>query len=395
MKTICSLRSCLVVFVLLLIGAVYGYAQEEKPLTYSNSLKIRVQNGHLLDRNSEPVVISLDTLKKHAPNFNPDFYRVKRISGGFEPRDIPSQIRQTAGSPEKKELVFPVTIAPGRNLDLEIQYNPTGSGNPSYPAKTQSFEKWYTGGINTAWENELIAYRSYNGIVDFFAKAYPHLRLHDLPPDSYHHESVWGLDPYVVGNKPGIGGVILFNGDKEIACYGGGEDSPNAYTHNAIDAGPVSGGSKVEVSRNGVTLISTHYQLHDGRYDNEVIIETATAGPDSSILAAPGLERFDNATISLNVEEGYILAFGKPLEEYGVIGTALIWNTGNFMGYEDKDGGIFIKLIPVDGKVRYGSTAVWFRASSVYKGSQGEFEEYVMNLARCFNNPLTVKFMDR
>ena len=336
MNVISSSRTYFAIIALFVIGVLSAYAQDDAPLTYKSSLKIRVMNGHMLARNSEPVVISIDTLKKHAPDFNTSFYRVKRITG-FEPRDIPSQIRHTAGSPGKQELVLPVTLAPGRNIDLEIQYNPTGSGNPSYPFKTQSFDKWYTGGGNTAWENELIAYRSYSGIVDFFAKTYPHLRLHDLPPDSYHHERLWGLDPYVVGNKPGLGGVILFVGDKEIACFGGGENSPNTYTHHAIDAGPVSGGTTVEVLRDGKTLISTHYQLHDGRYDNDVVIETSAAGPDSTILAAPGLERFDNASISLNVQEGYVLAFGIPLDEYGVIGTALYWRTGDFMGHDENE----------------------------------------------------------
>ena len=260
-----------------------------------------------------------------------------------------------------------------------------------YPDEAKVYEKWYHIDSNIAWENKLVAYRSYDGIVDYVAKTYPHLLLHDIPPESYHHEGLWGLDPYLVGGKPGLGGIMLFDGFRWEKCYGGGENSPLSYIHKAFADGPVCAGASVQVKNKGALKVTSHYMLLTGRYDNDVTVVVPTAGLDDSKFVATGMQKFDNEKYVCDKRKGYCLSYGIPVGEYGTIATALIWNPGDAGGEEETEDGHFIKLkLDSDGTARYRCVAVWYRASADQPESLTTFESYVQELAMCFNTPLKI-----
>ncbi|MDP2984333.1 MAG: DUF4861 family protein [Candidatus Latescibacter sp.] len=371
------------------VGACFAQKPDDPAVRYAKKFDIVIANPLALNRPGEPVVIPLSQIMAKAPDFNRNFFRVKYKAGMFEPLDIPSQIRIIPDGRKIEELVFQVDLGPSEKKTVELQYNLQGSGLPAYPARTQSFEKWYTGGVNIAWENELVAYRSYSGLIDFFGKSYAHLRLQDLPPDSYHHERLWGVDPFVIGKKPGLCGVMLFEGNDRVQCYGGGEGIN--FIHKAESGGPVCAGAVVAMENKGGPVVEESYSLYAGRYYNEVRTVPSKQHLQKGVLVAPGMQKNDKETVQFNEKQGY-LATQVLTDEYGAIGLALIWNPGAFAGMAETNEGRFIKLKPSpDGSVKYLSMGVWYRGSAEQPASMDALVKMADELSQGFRNPLQVE----
>jgi hypothetical protein len=385
--------SFLLVSVLLFVClALKASAQQnsETPLSYTREIDIVLSNPLNIYRAKEPITISTQLIINKYPDFNKNFFRIKHKSKGFEPLDIPAQIRTIPGSKGFEEIVFQVSLKPKEEKVIELWYNPEGTGLPEHPAKTQSIEKYGPDSSNIAWENELIAYRSYNGIVDFFGKSYPHLRLHNLKFGSYHHERLWGVDPFIVGKKPGLGGVILIKDEAAIQCYG----ESLKYTHKAIKGGPVCSGAVVNIDDSSTPLIKSVYTIYSGRYENNVVTTISDKEIENNILIAPGILKFENETVIFNDEKGCLVAWGSPVTEYGTIGIALIWNPKDYAGLFEMDEGRFIKLKPSsEGKVKYLSLAVWNRGSAKQPDSFKSLVDMVERLALEFQNSVSVEIV--
>ena len=361
---------------------------QEAPLSFSAHCLVTVTNSLPKAREKATVVIPVTDIRKAAPDFNTAYYRVKLPAGGFEPLDIPSQIRRfPAGAGE--ELVFTLDIGSGESRTLDLQYNPAGKNTTAYPPATQSCSKWYFMEENTAWENELIAYRAYSGVVDFFAKAYPHLFLHAVPTTSYHHEQFWGLDPYVIGTKPGLCGVMIVQGDNRIKCF---SDSLLRFTHEAFPAGPVWTGTSFSVSRGNETLLTENYSLFAGHRENFVRTVLGSGAGRGNFLIAPGMQKCDNAPIVVDESAGYMYYLGSPLDEYGFIGTALVWSPDDAHSVFETDEGWHVMLVPdSDSTVEYSSFAVWYRASAPGEPSKTVLVRCIENVRDELVSPLRVR----
>ena len=376
--------------VLLFHMALKTYAQQNNEISVSFEKKIEITLENPLDihRYSEPIAIPIKLIIEKYPDFNKDFFRIKNKSFKFEPLDIPTQIIIVPDT-GFGEIVFQVDLEPKEEKIIELWYNPEGAGLPEYPARTQSIEKYGPDGSHITWENEHIAYRSYSGIVDFFGKTYPHLRMHDLEFGSYHHEKLWGIDPFVVGKTPGLGGVILFKDKAVLQCYGG---EPLKYTKKAIKGGPVCSGAVIKIEDKSTPLIESVYTIFSGRYENNVVTAILDRESRVEILIAPGILKFKDETAIFEDNKGFIAAWGSPVTEYGTIGIALIWNPHNFDGLFERENGRFIKLKPSsDGKVKYLSLAVWNRGSAEQPDSFKPFIDMVERLALGFQNPVLVE----
>lgn len=383
----CGFMTALVLLVT--SGACFAQKPDDPAVNYAKKIDIVITNPISLYRSAEPVIIPVARIMSNASDFNRNFFRIKYKAGMFEPLDIPSQIRLIPDGRNVEELVFQIDLVPHEKKTVELQYNPEGEGLPDYPAKTRSFEKWYTGGVNIAWENEIVAYRSYSGLIDFFGKSYPHLRLQDLPPDSYHHERLWGVDPFVIGKKPGLCGVLLFEGNDRIQCYGGGEGV--TFVHKACTGGPVCTGAVITMENRGETIVKETYSLYNGRYYNEVRTVPSKNHIKKGALVAPGLQKNDREFVRLNEKRGY-LATQALTEEYGTIGLALIWNPNVFAGMSETDEGRFIKLKPSpDGSATYLSLEVWYRGSAEQPSSMDALVKMADELSQGFCNPVKVE----
>lgn len=376
--------------VILLISGSSFAQDEEKPIIFSRRMEISVTNPGDIVRINEPVVIPVEELKRTSPDFNAAFFRVKHPSDGFEPLDIPSQILKIEGALYTAEnLAFVLDLAPSESKTVELWYNPKGEDPTPYPPATQSFEKWYRLGGNIAWENELVAYRSYTGLVDYFAKSFPHLRLHDLPPDSYHHERFWGLDPYMIGTKPGLCGVVIASGAEIIKCYTVPDDTGMTFNHKAIDGGPVVSGAIVQVIKDGKLIVEEIYMLFAGRRENRVITVVPSDKRDAGTRVRVGMQSFEN--IPTVKGDGYFAFQGTPIKEYGVISTGLVWKTADSDGIHAAQDGDFVSLKPdSEGRVYYSSVALWNRASADPPASNSAFTTYINDLKKTLENPVTV-----
>ena len=370
-----------------------GFSQklDDPPVKFSKNIDLVVSNTADIHRADEPVIIPVESIRGKAANFNTNFFRVKHKAGGFEPLDIPSQIRKIPGAAGGgEELVFQLDLKPDERKTIELQYNPEGTDLPDYPARTRSFGTWYRDGSNSAWENEIIGYRYYYGMVDYFGKSYPGLCLDRLESDSYHHERLWGQDPYAVGKTPGLGGIALIEGGNLTKCYGYPGDVPYIYKYAAHGGGPVCAGVtlQVEDKSTGETLVEAATTLFNGRIENMV---RATASPErlkGDVCIAPGMKKFDGEHVIVD-DIGFMLAWGIPVEEYGTIGTAVVWDQNSCRGIHETDDARFVKLKPgSDGMVSYLTLAVWYRASSDQPENQDSFIKHVNDVSLGFRNPL-------
>ncbi len=382
-----------------ILEAVFsGFSQEldDPPVTFDKTIELVVSNPVDIRRKDEPVVVPIEFIIRKAPDFNKNFFRIKHKTTRFEPLDIPSQIRTIHGvTGGKEELVFQLDLETGEKKKLDLQYNPDGADLPDYPARTQSFASWYRDGSNSAWENEIIAYRYYFGMVDYFGKSYPGLCLDRLRSDSYHHERLWGQDPYAVGKTPGLGGIALVDGDALMKCYGYPDDAPsNIYTYNAYGGGPVCAGVVLRTEDKNVDdfLVEASTTLFHNRYENTVRAATSPAYFENGVHIAPGMRKFDGEHVTLNEGKGILMAWGRPVEEYGTIGTAFIWQPDRCRGMYETDDARFVRLEPGDDMtVSYLTLAIWYRASSEQPAEQEAFIAMVEELSLGFKNPVRVE----
>jgi len=379
-----------------IIGAVFsGFSQElnDPPVTFAKKAELAVSNPEDISRTNEPVIVPVTALAAALPDFNSRFYRIKRKTDRFEPLDIPSQIRTVPGVTGcGEELVFQLDLGPNEEIRVDLQYNPEGSDVPDYPPRTQSFGTWYRDGSNSAWENEIIAYRYYFGLVDYFGKSYPGLCLDRLQSDSYHHERLWGQDPYAVGKTPGLGGIALIQGDSLIPCYGYPDDAPSyTYRYEAHGGGPVCAGVMLRTvdKNNDDVLVEASTTLFHNRYENIVRAATAPSRLENGVHIAPGMRKFDGEHVAIEEDNGFMLAWGRPLEEYGTIGTAFVWHPERSRGIHETHDARFVRLEPDGtGMVDYRTLAVWYRASSDQPADQDSFFALVRELAVGLRNPV-------
>lgn len=381
-------------------GVVYsGFSQElnDPPLRYVRTRLIAVANRLNIFRPREPVSIPLSLIREQAPDFNPQFFRLKHPNVRFEPLDVPSQILSIPDVPDSAALVFQLDLEPGTEQMIELQYNPEGVDQaPDYPVRAHSFARWYRDGSNSAWENEIIAYRYYFGMVDYFGKSFPLLCLDRLKPDSYHHERLWGQDPYAVGKTPGLGGVALIEGERFTPCYGYPDDFPDyAFDYEAFGGGPVCAGMALHFSqrRPGRENLSVSTTLFADRYENRCLASVPRERLNGTLRIAPGLRKFEGENVTLDEAGGFILSWGRPVEEYGTVGTACVWPTAGFDGIHETPAGRFVRLKPDrDGRVSYLTLGVWSRASSEQPPDERPFLKLVRQLALGLDSPPLVTF---
>ena len=270
--------------------------------------------------------------------------------------------RRSGKGPKGEDvLAFQIDLDPGATVAIDVQYNTSGSDLPDYPSRVVSYDSWYRDGSNCAWENEIIAYRYYHGMIDYFGKSYRGLCLDRLESDSYHHERLWGQDPYAVGKSPGMGGLAIIGNDGFIPCYGYPDDVTCVYKYGALGGAPVYSSVDVTVlaEKGGDELLRATTALFNDRIENRVRAVLPEGVATDGITIAPGLRKYDGDHVILDEDAGFLATWGVPVEEYGTVGTAFVWNPGVYQGMYEIADGRFPQLKPdVDGGFDYLTVAV-------------------------------------
>jgi hypothetical protein len=151
-------------------------------------------------RGQGPIEIDLDRLPEDARDLLVAGSPVELVGGGGGGR--------VAGQVETDRLYFPAT-PPGK-VSLEI--------DPARPLLHPRIEQALSGaagvridpwfGTGVAFENDRIAYRTYDGHIDVFAKRSLRLILRTEMGD-YHRMQPWGIDALEIGDGPGLGDLYI------------------------------------------------------------------------------------------------------------------------------------------------------------------------------------------
>ena len=197
-----------------------------------------------------------------------------------------------------------------------------------------------------------------------------------------------------MGKTPGLGGIALIDGEKLTPCYGYPDDVPYTYTYTAIPGGPVCAGVVLTAEDNTTKnmLAEAATVLFDGRYENRVVAATTPEQLKRGVSIAPGMKKFGGEHVTVDERDGFMFAWGMPVEEYGTVGTAFIWNPEFCTGIHETDNARYVKLTPDDkGLVSYLTLAVWYRASAEQPKNQDALIKLVNELSLGFRQPVNVK----
>jgi hypothetical protein len=144
----------------------------------------------------------------------------------------------------------------------------------------------------------------------------------------------------------------------------------------------------------GGPLASSRFALFHDRYENHARITAAGNLSGRGARVAPGMAKFRDEHVTLDEREGFLLAWGRPVEEYGIIGTAFMWHSERYRGIHETGDTRFILLDPDDaGAVSYRSVGVWCRASAEQPAVMDPFTVLVRELAIGLNSPVRVEIL--
>jgi len=169
-------------------------------------------------------------------------------------------------------------------------------------------------GASIAFESLPIAYRAYEGRIDFLAKRRPALILRGDLGD-HHTRRPWGMDPFDVGGGPGLGGLFVEDASGWHPLFG-----QDAYrSQRVVASGPARAVIESVVEAAGVRA-TRRWSLTPGDHAIvEDLLIDLSQGVDSVRIAA--------AIPSLS-ENGYfrvpsgIWSYGESIVEAGAIGLA-------------------------------------------------------------------------
>jgi hypothetical protein len=198
----------------------------------------------------------------------------------------------------------------------------------------------------------------------------------------------------MVGKSAGLGGLALFEGGEARKCFGAPGEVPYSYTHTAFGGGPVCAGAVMTVNDavSGGPLASSRFALFHDRYENHVRIAAAENLRGRGGRVAPGMAKFRDEHVTLDEREGFLLAWGRPVDEYGIIGTAFVWRPDQCRDIHETGDTRFILLDPGDdGAASYRSVGVWYRASAEQPAAMEPFTALVRELAIGLNNPVRME----
>ena len=192
--------------VLTLLAGLEDLPKPETP--QSKDLIVRITNPAERARDGVPVVLSLDEIQKHAPDFGTGPLRVVDKDGTI----LPSQVDDPDGDSLKDAVAFQVSLAPNESRDVTIRYGDLDVQQPYTPRVfAQAGEKFHF-----SWESDATAFRTYFGKIDVFGKTQPCLFMRDMeaPWVNTHDMSPRGMDILNVGATSGLGGMNVWHDGK-------------------------------------------------------------------------------------------------------------------------------------------------------------------------------------
>jgi hypothetical protein len=315
------------------LAGQHGAVQLVPPLTLAGQTwhkSIAVEVGVRASRNDLPVLqdrpisISVDELRKQAPDFNPRNCVVVHGEPSVAWRPVPHQVdgwRHGGG----EELSFVADLHAEGKTAFRIFYLPDGESPSIYPKLTNAV---LDNPAYVAWESDTGAFRFYTGQFDFFGKQVRLLPrenqlIYPLIDVNYHAEQAWGIDALHVGKTSGLGGLTIYLDGKEYPVQSPAGEGHVTFEHNVLGSGPV---------RAAVEIIASNVfpDQPEKKVNLRCFIYARNAGTEINVQLPEGLENAQIAPGLMNLPEGVngqsgntFTVWGRQGDEIGEIGLAV------------------------------------------------------------------------
>lgn len=287
-------------------------------------IKLIVTNPQSVARNDVPFVVTIDAVRKIAPDFDgksfivttSDETTLKDDAAAIKFRPIPAQADDLDGDGKADEIVFTMNLASREKRVVTIAYGAESVIAPlriKFPARTHAaFNKKYEG---MGWESDRTAWRLYfdaRNAIDLYGKRQHTLTLDyfALPKVDYHQESPFGRDIYKNGDALGIGSIGAMVDGKPIKVAEVGERTWKVIADGAVRSivdlnykNWKVGGKTVDLTSRITIWAGQHYFEHSVTLKNGDGVQLVTglpakAGVESVRLSSPpnGRPRYYAAT---------------------------------------------------------------------------------------------------
>ena len=338
--------------------------RDDAVFTHRLAVTIPAPSGRAHPMLNVPIVIDVDTLMQHAPDFNPQHCRVVDGNLWVSPRVLPHQVDDFALG-GKQQLSFMADLPAEGTKTYYIYYAPEGESEPDFPKLTNAV-------LDTpayvAWESDAGAYRTYTGQIDFYGKhvsrALPREArlLYPLIDVNHHVEQDWGMDVLLVGKKSGLGGLTLYRDGVAIPVQSPAGEGDVAFAYNVVGSGPVR--AAVEYVATNVfpeepeAAVTVRCFIYAGRAESEVHVQLPDAYADASI--APGMMHVSETPLA-DAAAGLLADWGYHDDTIGEIGMAVIAPAYRAQSLEPVDGETRLRCSPGEGPahLRYWIHGDW------------------------------------
>ena len=184
-------------------------------------VKLIVVNPQSVARADVPFVVSVEAIRKIAPDFDgksfivttSDTASLAEDAAAIKFRAVSAQADDLNGDGKADEIALTMNLASREKCVITIAYGAENVIAPlriKFPARTHAaFNKKYEG---MGWESDRVAWRLYfdpRNAIDLYGKRQPALALDYFaqPSVDHHQESPFGRDIYINGNALGIGSI--------------------------------------------------------------------------------------------------------------------------------------------------------------------------------------------
>jgi len=235
-------------FVVTWVAAARSQTQGPTSLGFKKRFVIEVRNPGPVALESYPIVLSVETIRAFAPDFNSFNYAIfDEAGGGYQL--VPSQADDLDRDRAHEEIVFIRTLPASSTTRLACYYSAKGAFQlmMSTPKAGARLLGGGPAGILAGWESNLAGFKFVDGRVEAYGKLYPGLVLSKAAKDDAKLQE-WGLDILAGGGSLGLGGLSAWEGGTAVPLAGAGAGGGFTVQRTVLASGPLRALVKVEYS---------------------------------------------------------------------------------------------------------------------------------------------------
>ena len=297
------------------------------------------------------------------------------------------------------KVIFQSNFAPGETKTFTVT---TGKKQTFKPAAYKAYGRFVRERFDDyAWENDLIAHRTYgraletwlgepltSSAIDIWSKLNPTLIINEwyMMGDAFYHQmNSNGGDDYSAGTTRGDGGNGLW-ADNRLWV------SKNFIHSRTLASGPIRVLFELDYAPfdvNGKPVAETMRVSLDAGSQMDHYIVTYKPETTTTLTPAVGLKKVKGEQRKFNAAIG-TLAIWEPMEQKrGMQGVAVIVDPKNFVQQaEDKQNNLLVLKTAADNSISYWAGFAWDKAGKIT--SQEAWNKYVADFAQGVQSPIEV-----